>query len=233
MATNKLRLPLSATAGCFAPLFETDVARAVAAITAQPSRPEFAGVVFNLTGPTSFTGDELAAVAANSTGNHRITFADITPAATATVLDAAGANLTQSEIRLIVGLVTLQTTGCGRFPSPDLTKLTGAPGTEISVFFAANKIAFGGCPRPTPPPHPTTTTTTPVSAAPAANAQRSVTCWGALVFPFRLQTNAPRLNYAGVFGKSEVYFTMSRTSTCEAQAAGALTCLSLLNGVTA
>ena len=144
VATNKLRLPLSATAGCFAPLFETDVARAVAAITAQPSRPEFAGVVFNLTGPTSFTGDELAAVAANSTGNHRITFADITPAATATVLDAAGANLTQSEIRLIVGLVTLQTTGCGRFPSPDLTKLTGAPGTEISVFFAANKIAFGG-----------------------------------------------------------------------------------------
>ena len=134
VATDELRLPLLATVGCFAPLFEADVvrvdasrwpwqrasgkrcrwcaptqcprgppgresfklrcvvsgslsrdvngtccflrvchqAKVVAAITAEPSRPEYAGLAFNLTGPRSFTGDELAAVAVASTGNRRL-----------------------------------------------------------------------------------------------------------------------------------------------------------------
>ena len=58
--------------------------------------------------------------------------------------EQAGANLTQSEIQLIVGLIGLQTTGCDRFPSTDIAHLSGAPATDIAVFFATNKVAFGG-----------------------------------------------------------------------------------------
>ena len=47
-------------------------ATVVAAITAEASRPEYAGLAFNLTGPRSFTGDELAAVAVASTGNRQL-----------------------------------------------------------------------------------------------------------------------------------------------------------------
>ena len=36
----------------------------MAAITSKPARPEYAGQIFNLTGPAAFAGDDLAAVVA-------------------------------------------------------------------------------------------------------------------------------------------------------------------------
>jgi uncharacterized protein YbjT (DUF2867 family) len=149
VATSTLRLPIGADSGCFTPLFETDVATAVAALVTNTAAAATAinigrssGTIYNLTGPLAYTGNQLAAAAASATGNRKITFKAIDVAATKALLNASG--LTPSEISLVVGLIALQTTGCSRFPSDDLQAITGRPGTSASVFFKEHARLFGG-----------------------------------------------------------------------------------------
>ena len=148
VATSTLRLPIGADSGCFAPLFETDVATAVTSLVTNTAAAgtigNSSGTIYNLTGPFAYTGNQLAAAAASATGNRKITFKAIDVAATKALLNASGSGLTPSEISLVVGLITLQTTGCSRFPSNDLQAITGRPGTSASVFFKENARLFGG-----------------------------------------------------------------------------------------
>lgn len=150
VATSTLRLPIGADSGCFAPLFEMDVATAVASLVSNTGAAgthrigNSSGTIYNLTGPLAYTGNQLAAAAASATGNRKITFKAIDVAATKALLNASGSGLSPSEISLVVGLITLQTTGCSRFPSNDLQAITGHPGTPASVFFKENARLFGG-----------------------------------------------------------------------------------------
>mmetsp|Transcript_82017 Transcript_82017/g.253461 ORF Transcript_82017/g.253461 Transcript_82017/m.253461 type:complete len:336 (-) Transcript_82017:68-1075(-) len=137
--TGQLRLPLEL--GCFAPLYEADVADALAEIMAREQPP--GGRVLNLTGPQEFSGPALAEAASEAIGPPGLTFESINRTTAAKILEGAG-GLDPSEASLVLDLLLWQTSPrfCPRWPSPDFHLVTGRQPTSASAFFEQNAAAF-------------------------------------------------------------------------------------------
>ena len=141
--TAALRFFLSrATADCFAPLYEEDVATVVSVLAAGPRLPaQAAGRTYNLTGPAALTGIEVAMLASVAVGA-QLKYADIDRNATARIL--AG-ELDPSEILLLLDLLALQSeAGCaeGMWTSSAIKDITGFRPTGLETFFVKNAASF-------------------------------------------------------------------------------------------
>lgn len=144
-STGALRLPLESN--CFAPLYEADVAEALAVLMASGASP--GGRVLELTGPRAVGGGELAEVASGAIGSPGLAFERTNRSAAARTLEAAG-GLDPSEAALVLDLLLWQTSPrfCARWPSPDFQAVVGRPPTDILAFFEQNSAAFrAGGPR--------------------------------------------------------------------------------------
>ena len=144
-AKQALRLPLT---GCLALLYETDVARVVAALAAANTLPSPSHTVYELSGPAWRTGDSLAAAASAATGS-RVSFEQVSADTAADILKAA-AGLDASEAKLLVDLLHLQQGGGGEASecegapplSGDIERLTGKPASTAERFFEEEAAAF-------------------------------------------------------------------------------------------
>lgn len=150
-ATSKLRMPVGRKIfpGCFAPLYNKDVSRVIAALAVgaraapkdAPQDPATANiVVLNLQGPRVLSGLELVQAAADTIGEAALRFSDVPEGAAFHLLQEAGMGLTTSEVNLLLGLLALQTPRCTVYD--DVRRITGDDATDVTVFFRENANAF-------------------------------------------------------------------------------------------
>eukprot|EP00927_Polykrikos_kofoidii_P061415 TRINITY_DN56252_c0_g1_i1.p1 TRINITY_DN56252_c0_g1~~TRINITY_DN56252_c0_g1_i1.p1 ORF type:complete len:378 (+),score=25.34 TRINITY_DN56252_c0_g1_i1:78-1136(+) len=141
VSIGAFRLPLAS--GCFAPLYEADVAAAVTAL--MQKRAPLVGQVFNLTGPRVLSGNMIAQVASRAVGRPGLVFEQVNRTVGAGIIEAAG-GLDASEAALVLDLLMMQTSPaeCAALPSADMWELIRRDATDVSSFFAEHAADFRG-----------------------------------------------------------------------------------------
>ncbi|MGW5386089.1 SDR family oxidoreductase [Nocardia sp. NPDC003963] len=118
--------------GAIASATRADMAEAAAVVLTSPD--DQAGRIYELTGATAWTLDELAAAATAASGE-KVIYTDLPAAQYAEILNGAG--LPDFLVELLVDADTRIAEGALAAVTPDLARLLGRPATPLTVAVAA------------------------------------------------------------------------------------------------